>query len=36
MLKDSNDIASLSTEALGKLFPVEVAPYNENWKNIYK
>lgn len=36
MIKDSDKIGKLSVEELGKLFPIEVVPYNPLWKQLYE
>jgi GrpB-like predicted nucleotidyltransferase (UPF0157 family) len=32
----SKNISDLSEEELGQLFPIEVVPYNENWKTLFQ
>jgi len=32
----STNIGDLSEEELGQLFPIEVVPYNENWKTLFQ
>lgn len=35
-MKKTQALKNLSTEELGKLFPIEVVPYDKNWKNKFE
>lgn len=35
-MSEKQKIEELTTEGLGKLFPIEIAPYDKNWKETFR
>ena len=36
MIRDSRKLEDLTTDELGKLFPVKIVPYDKKWKDVFK
>ncbi len=36
MVEKIKNIANLTTEELGRLFPIEIVPYNQKWKELFE